>query len=312
MRAHPARRTGRGLSAPLCACLAATLGACAPAAPPIASTSPASSPTIDLPTRTDGAATTSRPATAPGARPTTTGLDGRAYALAWSDEFDRAGDPDPARWAYQTGGSGWGNDELQYYTDGGNAAVAGGVLTVTARREPVGGRSYTSARLTSRDAWRYGVVEVRAQLPRGVGTWPAIWLMPRDSVYGTWPDSGEMDIMEHVGFDQDTIVGTVHTAASNGARGTQRSASIRVPGVSDAFHVYRLEWRPDAVTMTVDGQPSLAYARTDGMTSREWPFDQPFYLILNVAVGGSWGGAHGVDDSVFPQSLVVDHVRVYQ
>jgi len=279
---------------------------------------PSSAPTASEPSSAPGA--TVPPPTVPSATPeptvpaTTTGVLGQTYALVWHDEFDGTGVLDPARWTYQTGAGGWGNQELQYYTGGANATVAGGVLTITARREAVGGAAYTSARVVTEGlaAWRYGVVEVRAKVPRGVGTWPAIWMMPAGAVYGQWPLSGEIDIMEHVGFDQDTIVAAVHTGAYNGMAGTQKTASVVVPGASDDFHTYGLEWAPDRITVSVDGQPYFTYDKPPGATTQEWPFDQDFYLIMNVAVGGTWGGAHGVDDSAFPAGLVVDYVRVYR
>jgi len=247
-----------------------------------------------------------------------TGFYGDTYGLVWSDEFGYTGAPDPAKWTYQVGGHGWGNNELEYYTDGGhNAQVADGVLSITARHEAMGEREYTSARIATRGraSWLYGFVDVRAKLPRGLGTWPAIWMIPEESVYGGWPKSGEIDIMEHVGFDQDVIVGSVHTEAFNHRIGTQKNNTVRVPGVSDDFHNYQLEWRPDGITLAVDGKPYFRYdpkEHVSEVSSKEWPFDRPFHLILNVAFGGDWGGAQGVDASVLPQAMAVEYARVYQ
>ena len=164
------------------------------------------------------------------------------WRLVWSDEFDTAGLPDPAKWYYDTGGHGWGNNELQFYTERRleNARVEGGRLIVEARRERWQERDYTSVRLNTRAGWTYGRIEVRAKLPSGRGTWPAIWMLPVDWTYGNrgWPDNGEIDIMEHVGFDPDVIHASIHTQAYNHVAGTQKTAKIGVPGARDSFHVF--------------------------------------------------------------------------
>ena len=166
---------------------------------------------------------------------------GLRWDLVWSDEFDTPGLPDSAKWTYETGGNGWGNRELQFYTNGRpeNARVENGLLIVEARREDFQGRPYTSARLNSRAAWLYSRIEVRAKLPRGRGTWPAIWMLPVRGVYakGGWPDNGEIDVMEHVGFDPGVVHATVHTGAYNHVQRTQRGAETIVADAQDVFHV---------------------------------------------------------------------------
>ncbi len=233
--------------------------------------------------------------------------------LVWSDEFGYTGAPDPAKWGYDVGGGGWGNDELQYYTSRlENARVEGGRLIIEARKENYGGRAYTSARLVTRHKgdWRYGRFEIRAKLPRGRGTWPAIWMLPTDWVYGGWPNSGEIDIMEHVGHDMQRIHGTIHTKDFNHMLGTQIGSSIVAGGVDTAFHDYAMEWRPHRIDVFMDGV--RYFSVTDNGTGfGAWPFDQRFHLLLNIAIGGTWGGLEGVDDSIFPQRLEVEHVRVY-
>ncbi len=237
--------------------------------------------------------------------------------LVWSDEFDYEGLPDPARWSFDTAGNawGWGNNELQCYTAGElrNAEVKDGILTITAQREDRDGFRYTSARLVTRGHgdWLYGRVEVRARLPAGRGVWPAIWMLPSGETSGGWPSGGEIDIMENVGYDPATIHGTIHTEAYNHLKGTQRGASTEVPGCSEGFHLYAVEWEPDEIRFYADGKHFFTFPN-EGATYREWPFDKPFHLILNVAVGGSWGGQHGVDDSVFPAVMAVDWVRIWQ
>ena len=243
--------------------------------------------------------------------------DSLEYELVWSDEFDYEGAPDETKWGYDIGGFGWGNHELQYYTAGENAEVADGCLTIQARKEKKGTNEYTSTRLVTKGKgeWLYGKVEVCAKLPVGKGTWPAIWMLPTDRKYGDWPASGEIDIMEHVGYDQDIIHGTVHTANYNHSINTQKGKNIQVNGVSEEFHVYTMEWLPDKILISVDGQEYFNFVPVqykENPTFADWPFDQKMYILINFAIGGDWGGAQGVDDSIYPQEFVVDYVRVYQ
>ncbi|MFN3353233.1 MAG: family 16 glycosylhydrolase [Brevundimonas sp.] len=240
------------------------------------------------------------------------------HRLVWSDEFDRDGLPNPARWRYDTHAnrSGWYNDERQYYAAdrAENARVENGVLVIEARRERLeeaddfGGQDYTSARMISRQGWTYGVVQVRARLPCGGGTWPAIWMLPTDPE--TWPMDGEIDIMEHVGNRAGVVLGTVHTGAYNHVAGTQRGGEIAVPDACDAFHVYQADWTADGIDFAVDGRTFYRFDNDGAGDKATWPFDQPFELILNLAIGGGLGGA--VDDSAFPQRLEIDWVRVWR
>lgn len=233
---------------------------------------------------------------------------------AWADEFDYNGLPDKSKWSYDIGGTGWGNNELQYYSDrASNASVANGILSITARKENMEGKGYTSARLITKGQgdFLYGRFEIRAKLPTGRGTWPAIWMLPTDWAYGSWPKSGEIDIMEHVGYDQNKVHITVHTDAYNHSKGTQKGNSKVIPTASTEFHVYRVDWTPYAVRGYIDNQPVFEYTN-EGKGFTSWPFDKRFHLLLNVAVGGDWGGAEGVDASVFPQTMEVDYVRVYK
>jgi beta-glucanase (GH16 family) len=237
------------------------------------------------------------------------------YQLVWSDEFETPGTPDSRKWSYDVGGHGFGNNELQFYTKGRpeNARVEGGKLIVEARKEPWEGSGYTSAKLVSRgkQSWLYGKFEVSAKLPKGRGTWPAIWMMPEKDTHGGWPASGEIDIMEHVGFDPGVVHGSVHTEAYNHVIGTQKSNKMAVPDAMDTFHNYTVEWTPDSLLFFIDGKRYHSFAN-EHKTYKEWPCDHPFYMILNIAVGGNWGGQKGVDDSIWPQKMEVDYVRVYQ
>lgn len=243
--------------------------------------------------------------------------DNLTYDLVWSDEFDYEGLPDDTKWDYDVGGSGWGNNELQYYTSDKNAFVKDGKLIIEARKEEKGGMDYTSARLVSRGKgdWLYGKIEVCAKLPDGIGTWPAIWMLPTDWEYGSWPASGEIDIMEHVGYNQDTIHASIHTMSYYHRINTQKTATKFVKGVSEEFHVYAIEWLPDKIMAYIDGELYFTFQPAgykENPTYKEWPFDKRMHLLLNIAVGGNWGGAMGMDDSIYPKQMAVDYVRVYQ
>lgn len=232
---------------------------------------------------------------------------------AWQDEFEGSGAPDPDKWGYDLGGDGWGNNELQFYTDDqDNAFVRDGLLHVVARREAQGGRDYTSARLVSKGKgdFLYGRIEARAKLPSGRGTWPAIWMLPTDWTYGGWPKSGEIDIMEHVGYDPERVHISVHTQAYHHSIGTQKTATRIIKGAMDGFHVYRVDWTPQWIRGYIDDVPMFAF-QNEGKGADVWPFDQRFHVLLNLAVGGNWGGKEGVDNAVFPATLQVDWVRVY-
>ncbi|MBN8787484.1 MAG: glycoside hydrolase family 16 protein [Terrimonas sp.] len=233
----------------------------------------------------------------------------------WSDEFDYTGLPDSTRWGYDTGGDGWGNNEKQFYTEkrAQNAHVENGILTITAIKEDFQGAGYTSARLVSKNKgdWKYGRMEIKAKLPRGRGIWPAIWMLPTDWKYGDWPESGEIDIMEFVGYLPDSVFATVHTGAYNHSIGTQKGTQTFRTDLSETFHVYTLDWNENEIKIFIDDEAYFTY-NNEKKTFREWPFDQKFHLLLNVAVGGNWGGKMGIDDTIFPQTMQVDYVRVYQ
>lgn len=244
----------------------------------------------------------------------------KQFRLVWSDEFDYTGLPDTVKWGYDPGDGcpsncSWGNNELQYYNvrRPENARVENGHLMIEARREKSGTREYSSARMVSRHKgdWTYGRVTVRAKLPKGKGVWPAIWMLPTDWVYGGWPESGEIDIMEHVGYMPDSVFGSVHTGRFNHVQGTQVTAGLRSTTLSSEFHEYGIEWDADKIDFFFDNQKYQTFLnKHEG--SGAWPFDRDFHLILNIAVGGNWGGKMGVDTAIWPQQMLVDYVRVYQ
>ncbi|MCL6524836.1 MAG: glycoside hydrolase family 16 protein [Thermoflavifilum sp.] len=239
------------------------------------------------------------------------------YRLVWHDEFDYQGLPDSLKWNYEVGYI--RNHEWQYYTHARweNAHVDSGMLIIEARRDSamINGaiRPITSASLTTygKASWTYGRIEIRAQLPAGRGTWPAIWMLGNDIHVVGWPACGEIDIMEHVGFDPGKIHGSIHTAAYNWPHNTQKTAVINVPDCMNQFHVYAIEWTPEQIDFYVDSTKYLTF-KNEHKTEAEWPFDKPCYLILNIAIGGDWGGQHGVDPQIFPATMKIDYVRVYQ
>lgn len=235
---------------------------------------------------------------------------------AWSDEFDVNGLPNNQIWGYDIGGGGWGNNELQNYTanDGDNARVENGKLIVTAIKEVSGSRQYSSARLVTKGKkdMKYGRLEIKAKIPAGRGSWPALWMLASQTTYGTtfWPDQGEIDIMEHVGYDPSVVHASVHTNIFNHLLGTQKTAKTIVPTFNSAFHVYRLDWTPDEIKAFIDDKEFFVFKR-QGVLWQEWPFNQPQHLLVNIAVGGNWGGVKGIDDTIFPISMELDYVRYY-
>jgi len=239
-----------------------------------------------------------------------------ATTPVWADEFDYEGLPDEDKWGYDvgSGGNGWGNNELQFYTEKRieNIRVGDGLLTITAINEEHEGLAYTSARLVSRGKadFLYGRFEVRAKVPQGVGTWPAVWMLPTDWKYGGWPASGEIDILEHVGYDQDVVHISVHTEAYNHVIGTQKTSTKKIENATTDFHRYRVDWTPAYIRGYVDDVQIFNF-QNEGKGYKVWPFDQQFHWLINLAVGGNWGGQKGVDKTAFPARMEVDYVRVY-
>jgi beta-glucanase (GH16 family) len=236
--------------------------------------------------------------------------------LVWSDEFNYTGLPDSTKWDYDTGGQGWGNNELQFYTARRlqNARVAKGKLIIEARKENWDSNKskYTSARLVTKGKgdWQYGRIDIRAKLPEGLGSWPAIWMLASTNPL-RWPDDGEIDIMEHVGYDPGKVHASVHCKKYYHSIGTQKTGNISVPDFSKKFHVYSAEWNADSVKISVDGKPYFIF-NNEHTGYEAWPFDNKMYLLLNVAVGGNWGGQKGIDEKILSLKMEVDYVRVWQ
>ena len=238
------------------------------------------------------------------------------WKLAWSDEFNYQGLPDPAKWDYEVGYV--RNGESQFYTEARpqNARVENGLLVIECRKEHFTPKTnapveYTSASLTTKNkaSWQYGRIEVRAKLPQGKGVWPAIWALGTNSSVVGWPAGGEIDIMEYVGKESNNIYGTLHFAVDGKHRADAGSRKMPAPPYDD-FHVYAVEWTPDQIDFFVD-QNKYHTVRLDNAGKGETnPFRKPFYLIINFALGGNWGGS--IDNSILPQSFLVDYVRVYQ
>ncbi len=238
------------------------------------------------------------------------------YNLVWYDDFDNS-EIDLNKWNFEigTGNWGWGNNETQYYTNSQeNAYIDNGILVIQALHENYGGMSYTSARLTTKNKgdWMQGKLEIRASLPTGIGTWPAIWMLPTDWVYGGWPESGEIDIMEHVGHNPNWIHGTIHTDEYNHMDGTQLGGQIHIDDVSSNFHTYSIEWTDEYIKWYVDDVQFYSFYNDNQDDFATWPFNQNFHLIINLAIGGTWGGQQGIDNSAFPAQFKIDYVKVYE
>jgi beta-glucanase (GH16 family) len=235
------------------------------------------------------------------------------WKLVWSDEFNQTGLPNPEKWSYEVGFV--RNKEKQYYTKERpeNARVQDGHLIIESRKETYENGEYTSASLHTKNtaSWTYGKIEVRAKIPTGKGMWPAIWMLGMNISQVGWPACGEIDILENVGYDPDVIHANIHTKKYNHSIGTGKGASIKHENPFDDFHVYSIVWTKDQIEFFFDDQQYFTY-KNDGEGHDSWPFDKPHYLILNAAIGGSWGGQQGIDDSIFPQQYLIDYVRVYQ
>jgi beta-glucanase (GH16 family) len=232
------------------------------------------------------------------------------WQLAWFDEFD-GNEVDRTKWNFEVGGDGWGNGEAQYYTNGSNSSVKDGYLIIEARKENYSNNRYTSSRMNNggKGSFLYGRVEVKAKLPRTGGTWPAIWTLPTDWIYGNWPDCGEIDIMEHRGNYLNYVFGTIHTGAYNHVDGTAKSGGKMFSDVVNTFHIYALEWYPDHLDWYYDDELIFTF-ENEYKTFAEWPYDIKHHVMLNLAIGGGLGG--NIDyNGVWPQQMIVDYVRIY-
>jgi beta-glucanase (GH16 family) len=253
--------------------------------------------------------------------PQSIGSSGSSWTLAWSDEFagPDGSAPDPSKWTIVTGGNGWGNNESEYYTARPqNVQVQNGNLVITAAKEDYTGpdgvaRSYTSARMNTSTKFEqaYGHFEARIKIPSGQGIWPAFWLLGDDVQQARWPNCGEIDIMENIGREPSVVHGTIHGPGYSGAKGIGAPFTISSGRFADDYHVYAVEWEPNEIRFYVDG--SLYETRTpaDLPSGTKWVYDHPFFIILNLAVGGRWPGDPDAT-STYPQKMFVDYVRVYK
>jgi len=242
------------------------------------------------------------------------GQNESCWKLIWSDEFSQVDGsaPNPAFWGYDVGGGGWGNNELQFYTSRAeNNRIEGGHLVVEARQENLGGYGYTSSRLLTKNKvdWQYGRFEARIKVPAGQGLWPAFWMLGSTIDSVGWPNCGEIDIMEFVGKEPYETFGTIHGPGYSGGQGFGNTRTF-ANEVSDDFHTYAVEWEPEEIRWYVDGV-KYHEARPENVAPHTWVFDHSFFMILNVAVGGNFGGPVGAE-TVFPAQMLVDYIRVYE
>ena len=278
---------------PLFLCISFVLGACAVAVP-----EPTATP-----------APTSTPVPSPTAEWERTG-----WQIVWQDEFEGT-ELNLKNWTFDIGGNGWGNQELEAYTDRPeNVRVEDGMLVIEAREEPemVAGRDYSSARLKTQGlhAWQYGRIEARIKLPYGQGIWPAFWMLGDNLYQKGWPTAGEIDIMEFIGREPEHIYATVHAPGYSGGNGVGSSLTVSADSLRNDFHVYAIEWEENEIRWYFDDQQYFKLTPDDDVPD-QWIFDHPFFIILNLAVGGRWPG-YPDDTTEFPQFLYVDYVRVYQ
>jgi beta-glucanase (GH16 family) len=259
---------------------------------------------------------------APNARvPQTIQAASGTWELTWNDEFDGPDGfaPDLSKWTIVTGGNGWGNNELEYYTARpANVQLQNGNLVITAAHEDYIGagqiaRSYTSARLNTVGTFEqaYGRFEARIKVPFGQGIWPAFWLLGGDIQKTPWPACGEIDVMENIGREPATVHGTIHGPGYSGGKGIGAPFSIASGRFADDYHLYAVEWEPNEIRFYVDGNLYETRTPADLPPGTKWVYDHPFFIILNVAVGGTWPG-NPDDTSSFPQQMFVDYVRVYK
>lgn len=240
------------------------------------------------------------------------------WKLVWTDEFEGS-EVDTTKWLFETGAHGWGNNEWQNYTPGDNAEVHGGVLRIIARKTGEGQKAgdYTSTRMNSKQSFTYGRMEVRAKMPdyRGPGLWPAIWMLGENIKEIGWPESGEIDIMEYVSRAPDSVLQTIHTGANNHMEGTQIGTGfMEMETIEEEFHNYGIIWEEDVLHFYIDSPENitLSIERPEEYNQDNWPFDKPFYFLMNMAVGGNLGGTKGVDDSIFPAVFEIDYVKVWE
>lgn len=236
--------------------------------------------------------------------------------LVWSDEFDGT-TLSAENWKLETGNHGWGNNELQNYISEGNVEVGDGTLKIMAKKETFDGSNYTSARLNSKKEFRYGKIEIRAKIPeyKGKGIWPALWMLGNDINSVGWPACGEIDIMEYVSYSPNEVHFSIHSTANNHVKGTQiTSGPVPLETIEEEFHTYGVLWTDKYMKFYIDTPENvqLNFIRPANSNSDNWPFSKPFYFLMNIAVGGNWGGLEGVDNTIFPAVMEVDYVRVYQ
>jgi beta-glucanase (GH16 family) len=239
------------------------------------------------------------------------------YSLVWSDEFTASAPamPDESQWWYETGGNGWGNNELQYYVAGKAredtlALISDGTLKIKALKKRYYSMDYVSIRMNTKQNWKYGYFETRAKVPGKKGSWAAFWMMPQN--FTAWPLDGEIDIMEYVGYRPNVTQTSIHTQSYNHVIHTEKTATKNISNAETEFHIYGLEWTEDKITGFVDGIPYFTFLNDKLGDKNTWPFDAPFYLKLNLAIGGNWGGLMGIDENLCPAVYEVDYVRVYQ
>ncbi len=240
----------------------------------------------------------------------------KEYVCVWKDEFDSSNKIDLDKWEFSVGGHGWGNGELQYYTDNRdeNIMICNNKLVIRSNYESWQGNQFTSAKIISKESWKYGKIRVRAKIPLAVGTWPTIWMLPISYDGTNWPYCGEVDIVEHFGHTRGEIFFSLHSGEYNFYKNNKFHKRIQINEKINNFNIYELEWNEESMIFSVNDKVCYVAKKSEckNFNSQEWPFDNHFRLIINLAVGGYEAGKKGIDIDKWPQDFIIDYVHVYQ
>lgn len=237
------------------------------------------------------------------------------FKLIWADEFDYNGLPDSTKWDYESGCS-IRNKEFQMYMvkDLDNSWVSDGILHIKAFTETINNCTISSASLITKGKFefQYGIIKIKAKIPGTLGSWPALWMMGDKNIYGKWPLNGEIDLLENVGWDTNRVHINIHTVAFNHTKSSNKGVSITIPNLYQDFHIYGMDWNELRLVFYFDEKPVFTYENDKMNNPETWPYNHPFYILMNLAIGGTWGAEKGISPKCLPSTMEVDYVRIYQ
>ncbi len=238
------------------------------------------------------------------------------YECVWKDDFDKSSNLDLNKWEFSVGGNGWGNGELQFYTENRkkNIQIINNQLVIRSIFEKYQNKNFTSAKIISKTSWKYGKIRVRAKLPLAKGTWPAIWMLPASYNGTNWPNCGEIDICEHYGHTIGEFLFSMHSYKYNYFKNNKFHKAINLIDIVNQFNIFEIEWDENYILFKINNETyySACKSECEYKNNNEWPFDQEFRLIINLAVGGFEAGKYGIDVEKWPQEFIIDYVRIYQ